>query len=188
MEVDGDIGRGASTVDAARDGDGEGAAVALLRRHAGWIERAAVVLSAAFALASLAAVPFVESWAERRYVTLYLAPLFAVFGWWARARMRDADAASPGRIVVDAVVVALAAARFAGGFLPLSGHMLFLTHAAGTTRGALRLAAVALLLETTWFKLMIWRDPASWGLGLAAGLAAVALYRRLPAGTRALRP
>ena len=76
--------------------------------------------------------------------------------------------------------VQLAFARFVvGTVLPFSGHMLFLTYTVltiGRVRWYRRLAVV-LLVETTIFKLWLWRDPYSWsiGLGLGAVAAAVAL-------------
>jgi hypothetical protein len=153
------------------------------------LDRAAVAGStAATGAIALAALPFVEGWAQRGHLALYLAPLFAAVGWWAHTRLRDLAASSPARVAVDAAVVAAAAMRFAGDFPPISGHMLFLTHAAATGRGGVRLLAPGILLETTWFKLTIWDGPRSCAPGPAVGLAAAALYRRLPAGTRALVP
>ena len=178
---------GAASLAPAETADG-GALVAMLGRWAPRADRALALGAVAATVACLAAVPFVEGWAARRYLLLYLAPLFAACGWWARGRLRDPGAAAPGRLAADAAVLAVAAVRMAGAYVPLSGHMMFLTHAAGTARGPVRLLALAMLLETTWFKLVVWRDPASWALGLAAGLAAAVTYRRLPAGTRPLLP
>jgi hypothetical protein len=77
---------------------------------------------------------------------------------------------------VDVLAVVLGAVRFAGALVPWSGHMLFFTYSALTTRSApYALLALALTAETTWFKLVLWRDFASWSLGLAAGAALAAV-------------
>jgi hypothetical protein len=84
--------------------------------------------------------------------------------------------------VVDAVVLALAFARFVTGLLPFSGHMLFLTYSlfARPVSPRYRWVALALLAETTVYKLWHWHDPRSWAIGLAAGMVAVAVGRAGP--------
>lgn len=73
---------------------------------------------------------------------------------------------------MDAVAVVLGAMRFAGLSVPFSGHMLFFVYSALTTRSAPYLMMTVLLIaETTWYKLVTWRDPRSWALGIAAGAA-----------------
>jgi hypothetical protein len=66
-----------------------------------------------------------------------------------------------------------------GELLPFSGHMLFLAYSGLTTRRTwYRGLALALLVETTVFKLWLWRDVTSWALGLALGLLAAFGYSR----------
>jgi hypothetical protein len=151
------------------------------------------LLAAAVALPALALVAAVLVWARvvdlgatRRpavtFLVLYVAPLFLAAPLWLRERLGVGGAAR----LVDLAVLALAFARFTGGgILPFSGHMLFLTYSvlAGPVSLRYRALALALLIETTVFKLWIWRDPRSWGLGLVLGLFAWVIWRL--AGSRA---
>lgn len=124
-----------------------------------------------------------NSWPAARYLLLYVAPICLVAPWWMHERIRTLDHAASlprGRLLLDAAVLVLAVARFGiGEGLPFSGHMLFLVYSVLTTpaRGY-RIVATVLLLETTAFKLWIWRDVSSWELGLALGLVA-ALFARV---------
>jgi len=109
-----------------------------------------------------------------RFLALYVAPMFLAAPLWARHRL-DGLERRPGAVhAADAGVLALSLARLvAGGVLPFSGHMLFLAYTGLTVRApGYRRLALALLVETTAFKLWLWRDPQSWALGLALGLAA----------------
>ncbi len=141
--------------------------------------------------AVVAAFVFYEtaSWGSVRYFMLYAAPLLVAVALWGRARLRVIEALPPLTLVMDIVVVALAFVRFVLGEIhPLSGHMLFLTYSAITTRAAsYRWLAGLLLLQTTAFKLLIWRDPQSWKWGLIAGLVAaiVVMLDSSRAGKRA---
>jgi hypothetical protein len=40
-----------------------------------------------------------------------------------------------------------------------------------------RAIAVALLVMTTWFKLVVWHDPQTWAVGIVAGLVTGVLAR-----------
>ncbi|HEX8903837.1 MAG TPA: hypothetical protein VF771_03290 [Longimicrobiaceae bacterium] len=145
-----------------------------------------LLLAAAVALPALALVAALlvrlrivdlgaRSGAAVTFLVFYVAPLFIAAPLWLRERV---DVVGRAR-VLDLAVVALAFARFVGGgILPFSGHMLFLTYSllARPISFRYRLLAVALLIETTVFKLWIWRDPRSWGLGLALGLAAAVAW------------
>lgn len=135
----------------------------------------AVAVPLLFAAAALA----VEGWAARRFLLLYQAPFFAAFFAWAAIRVDSAERDRPGALLVDAAAVALGAARFAALPVPYSGHMLFFAYSVLTTRSTpyLLLAAV-LAAGTSWFKLVLWDDPLSWALGIAAGavLAAARIF------------
>lgn len=124
--------------------------------------------------AVVAAFVFYEtaSWGSVRYFMIYAAPLLVAVALWGRARLQVVETLTPLTLAMDGVVVALSFVRFVFGEVhPLSGHMLFLTYSVITTRATgYRWLAVILLLETTVFKLLIWRDPYSWTLGLLAGL------------------
>jgi hypothetical protein len=76
---------------------------------------------------------------------------------------------------VDSVATVLGAIRFARLPVPFSGHMLFYAYAGLTVRSTRFLLLIGLLAaEATWYKLVVWRDPRSWALGIAAGAALAA--------------
>ncbi|HET7462872.1 MAG TPA: hypothetical protein VFJ82_16580 [Longimicrobium sp.] len=153
---------------------------AVLLRHRSTLERALPAAAVLLTIAAVLAGFLVEAGPARRFVVFYLAPLVLVFPLWARARLRTLPAHPGGRIALDAAVVIFATLRTLTGALPFSGHMLFLTYSILTTRVRWYLAVAALLIaETTWFKLVVWHDLASWSIGLAAGLACAGVYALL---------
>lgn len=157
------------------------AARAPLRRLLAWcavlLPLACLVVAAALRAGAGAALPGVGARpaAAARFLALYAAPLMLAAPLWARGRLVHLERLAPRTRALDVGVTVLALARFvAGAMLPFSGHMLFLTYTALARpgdRGYCWLAAV-LLAETTVFKLWLWRDPTSWGMGLALGLLA----------------
>lgn len=157
--------------------------------------RAMIVGSAAAVLIALAGLTRSRP-AELRFLALYIAPTVAAFGLWVRDRILHGDratafdataaasmisggaASGAGSLLrfltpLDIAVVGLAALRTVTGLLPFSGHMLFFTYSLAARSRLYRVAALAILLETTWFKLVIWRDPLSWSVGLALGALAL---------------
>jgi hypothetical protein len=157
--------------------------------HRAWLHRALGWLAVALPVACLAAAALAQAGllpvgARRmeaaRFLALYAAPLFLAVPLWARHRLAALERLPATALVADVVVTALAAARFVlGTWLPFSGHMLFLAYSGLTVDGARAYRALALLLavETTVFKLWLWRDVTSWALGLALGLLAAAIVR-----------
>lgn len=122
---------------------------------------------ATFAIAAWAA----DDWRAARYLLFYVAPLVAFGPWWLLDRSDVRSTLARGQIAIDVAVVLLSLARmFGGSVVPLSGHALFLTHAAITTRRmALRCIAVGLLGITAWFKLIIWSDSRTLIVGAVLG-------------------
>jgi len=116
-------------------------------------------------------------WAAARFLLAYVAPLCIAVPWLVRERLRasvQVPGISRGRVLLDAVVLLLAAARFGiGETLPYSGHMLFLAYSLLTTSArGYQFTAFVLLVETTFFKLLVWQDARSWAIGLALGVGA----------------
>ncbi len=115
------------------------------------------------------------------YATYYVAPMTFIAPLWAATRLDWLAALSARQIAIDGVVFTLSATRSAPLFtlVPLSGHALFLSYTALTTRDR-RYAALALvgLVGTTYLKLVEWRDPITWGIGLAIGVVLARLFRR----------
>jgi hypothetical protein len=128
---------------------------------------------------AVAASFFFPTWPAKRFLVFYVAPLFLAAPIWVRLRISERPRTGGLPSILDAGVFLLSFLRFvAGEVLPFSGHMLFLTYSGLTTRRtAYRLLALGLLVETTVFKLWLWRDPRSWALGLAIGLVAAAFYQ-----------
>ncbi|HJR65786.1 MAG TPA: hypothetical protein VJ802_05120 [Gemmatimonadaceae bacterium] len=115
-----------------------------------------------------------------RFFLLYVAPMLIVTPIWLHLRLAERRLSLSRRWLLDAVVVFMAALRGIGvPGLPFSGHTLFLAYSGIVTRHrGYRVLALLLMLETTVFKLWLWRDPKSWGLGIAIGvLLAVAESR-----------
>lgn len=162
----------------------------LLRRHRVGLDRLLVV-GAAVAVAAIvvAAALRTGDWPAQRFLLVYFAPVLAYGAAWLRDRLARIDRLAPPLLVIDAFAFTAGALRAAGGWgvLPYSGHMLFLSHAVATPGPrSLRLIALGLVAMTSWFKLALWHDVGSWGLGLAMGLALAgvrSLLARQP-GTR----
>lgn len=150
---------------------GMATAAALIARHRDPVRRALAVSAVLVPLIFAAGALVVDGWTARRFLLLYLAPFFVAFFVWARIRVDEVARTPAAALAVDAAAVVLGAVRFVGPVVPFSGHMLFFAYSALATRStAYRWLALALAAETTWFKLVLWRDFASWSLGIAAGV------------------
>ncbi|HYW13247.1 MAG TPA: hypothetical protein VE871_14905 [Longimicrobium sp.] len=144
---------------------------------------AAVVVPMGIAAGALA----VDGRDARVFLLLYIAPFFVAFFAWARIRVDEIGNTSAGARAVDALATVLAGVRMAGPFVPASGHMLFFTYSALATRSVpYRLLVLALVAETTWYKLFVWDDFASWALGIAAGLTLAAVRLLIHRSTRSV--
>jgi hypothetical protein len=141
-----------------------------------WLLRWAALL---LPVGAIAVAFFIDGWPAQRYLVFYVAPLFFAATTWMRLRLDDGWPAMNTRFLLDVLVLGLSFLRFVIGTLfPFSGHMLFLTYSALTIQHrGYRFLAVVLLLETTWFKLWLWRDPYTWLLGLVLGLLAYERWR-----------
>lgn len=106
------------------------------------------------------------------FAILYVAPMLVAAPFWVRVRTAQHPLSLSAAWILDGLVMFLAALRAVGApWLPFSGHTLFLTYSGIVTpHRRYRLLALALFLETTVFKLWLWRDPLSWGLGIATGM------------------
>lgn len=151
---------------------------ALVTRRA-QIERLLRWASVGLAAAALAIAFASGPAAHRGFWAIYVAPMLAAVPWWARLRLAAIERIPTAARVLDGVVFFAALLRFIDvGGVPASGHTLFLTHSFVTVRSWWwRAAVVALMAMTTWFKLLIWHDPRSWIVGIAAGTATGVLAR-----------
>jgi hypothetical protein len=153
---------------------------ALVLRHRAALDRAALAAAIALPLVCAAAALVVDDWRARRFLLAYVAPFFVALPLWVRRRLARAERWSGPEMALDGAVVTLGALRFAGGFLPFSGHALFFAYSFLTvpSRGY-RLLAALLLAETAYFKLVVRSDPHSLALGTVLALAFAALHRRI---------
>jgi hypothetical protein len=160
----------------------------LIIEHRPRVRRALVVVGVAVPLLFAAGALVVDGSAARRFLLLYIAPFFVAFFAWAWLRVARMEDDRPGPLAVDALATVLGAIRFAGLPVPFSGHMLFFVYAALTVRSTRFLLLILVLAaQATWFKLVLWRDPYSWGLGIVAG-AALAAARIVVHGAPAALP
>jgi len=142
------------------------------------LDRGLAWLSVLMPIAPVAAAIGFNGWPEVRHQILYVAPMLFACPFWMRLRLNAVAELTIARGAVDVAVVAVAITRWLGPAIPLSGHMLFLVYSGLTTRATgYRLLATALLIETTVFKLLLWSDPTTWGLGGLAGLLAAGARR-----------
>lgn len=136
------------------------------------MQKPCFVAGALVPLACLCCLPLFHTWPGRRFLLYYFAPIVSMAFFWGGLRLAKWDSYVRGHFVLDAVVFSAALARFViGEVLPFSGHMLFFGYTLLTIWEAwYRVLCVLLILETTWFKLYIWKDWKSWILGLVSGL------------------
>jgi hypothetical protein len=146
-----------------------------------WLRWSAIVLPTM----AITSAPFVRGWPAQRFLAFYVAPLLLAAPIWVQLRIGESGPAMTKMVVVDGAVILFSFLRFAfGAILPFSGHMLFLTYSVVTTSQRwYRWLALALIVETTFFKLWLWEDARSWLLGLFIGLSAAAYVRLQPIST-----
>ena len=102
---------------------------------------------------------------------IYFVPIVFPFVTFLLERARSLRETTPWSCVPDSIVVVLAMWRVIGDVPLLSGHALFLSYAALTCRSRItRFAAILVLLETAWLKLIVWHEAASLASGIALGL------------------
>lgn len=109
-----------------------------------------------------------------------MAPILLAVLVWLQLRLAVFDQLPRWVRIADTVVLTLATLRFVlGAMIPFSGHMLFLSYSALTMHNSVtyRWLAAVLIVETTVFKLWIWRDWPSWSWGLAIGVLAAMLVQ-----------
>lgn len=168
------------------------AALAFVDRHRRPFTFVLVVAAAVFPLLTIFWPPLAEAIGgtrvhpdllSLRYATYYVAPMTLVAPLWVCARLTELSALSPRRLALDALAFALSATRNVPvvTLIPLSGHALFLSYTALTTRDR-RYAALASagFVGTTYLKLVEWGDPLTWSIGVVAGLALAWLFRTSP--------
>ena len=118
---------------------------------------------------------------------VYFVPIVFPFVTLLLERARSVRETPSWSSVPDSIVLVLAMWRVIGDVPLLSGHALFLSYAVLTCRTHItRFAAILVLLETVWLKLIVWHEPASLGSGVALGLCFALVNRwlrsREPAG------
>ena len=115
------------------------------------------------------------------FIALYVAPLVLVGPLWLRLRLTERPLALSPLWGLDGLAMLLGTLRAIGAtWLPFSGHTLFLTYSALTTRNTgYRLVALLLFAETTVFKLWVWHDKFTWASGILAGLLLALVALRL---------
>lgn len=152
-----------------------------------WLFGASVVAPVLGFVAGAWAYQETGSWGSVRFFVYYAAPLFLAAPLWMRSRVCVITQLSNLALAMDVVVFVASVARFAAAAVfPFSGHMLFLTYTLLTARARwYAWLAVALIMETSFFKLVLWHDRESWLLGLALGaLTGVAVRFASPASKR----
>lgn len=144
-----------------------------------WLFGASVVAPVLGFVAAAWAYEETGSWGAVRFFVFYAAPLFFAAPLWMRSRVCVITRLSNFALMMDVIVFVASVARFvASEVIPFSGHMLFLTYTLLTARSRwYAWLAVGLIAETSFFKLVLWRDRESWLLGLALGAVAGAGVR-----------
>ncbi len=106
---------------------------------------------------------------DEKFDALYSLPLYAAFFSWIYCRLAENAEFRLATIILDLIVVGLAASRFFGPIIPSSGHALLLSYSLLTTGSRLyRIIAAILLALTIAFKLS-WGDYSSLSFGILIG-------------------
>ena len=113
---------------------------------------------------------------ELLFSLIYNGPILVLCIVWLLLRARDKSKLTPLRVLIDAVIVAIAASRFLGATIPPSGHTAFLSYSLVTVNNkSYRIIALLTLLLTIGLKIS-WNDYTSWAYGIAAGIGGSAIW------------
>ncbi len=116
---------------------------------------------------------------SRKVNALYNWPLYSVCFFWLFCRLREPGALRLPRLILDGVVVILAASRMYSDYLPSSGHALLMCYSVLTVPNPFyRVATAAMLLLTIAMKLT-WGDGRTWVYGIALGGLCGLIYRTI---------
>lgn len=133
-----------------------------------------IAVGAALIFAALIAFRFDGS--MRRFLFYYFVPVSVPFTAFILDRLQSRPSYE---LLIDLPVVLLALTRAVYPLPIISGHVLFLTYALRTsTMVVTRLTASIVFLQVVYLKVFVWQDITLLG-GIAAGLAAAWIYRRM---------
>jgi hypothetical protein len=119
---------------------------------------------------------------------LYQFPLFLLIAWWFFCRRNENFRIQLVPILLDALVLGVALARFHGSSIPPSGHALILTHSFISVRSQAFKAVAMLMLAGTIGLKISWGDYRSWVFGIALGLLSGTTWNLLSARARRNAP
>ncbi len=110
------------------------------------------------------------SWEIKRFLIFYMAPLSGCMGIWGYLKIEEWFGRDWQHNCGDFLLIILSIIRLFG-LIPVSGHMLFAVYAGIRLRNVYYKGLMTLLmLETSYFKLLVWGDTVSWGYGILFGL------------------
>jgi len=119
-------------------------------------------------------------WNDSLFFLHYCAPMYFIVPLFLYVRLGRLPDAGIKPFLIDVVVILLTASRLFSSLIPVSGHMIFLTYTAMTVELRwFRGIALSMIIHASLVKLILWGDFFTWGLGVAAGLAAAQVYRRI---------
>ena len=126
-------------------------------------------------------------WQEREklLVGLYVMPMYVLAPWWVLVLLSEAEPLRLPCVLVDALVLVLAASRMLSPIVPASGHVLFLLYSLLVSRRLIyRLPAGAVLLVSIAMKFALWRDAWTVAIGAVLAIGLWLLRVRLAASTK----
>jgi hypothetical protein len=116
---------------------------------------------------------------RQKFSALYNFPLYSVGFLWLFYRLQENKSFLPLMLLVDILVVLIAASRFFGPLVPASGHALFLSYSLLTASSKFYKITSAILLVLTIALKLSWGDHHSWVFGIIFGLFCGILYQRV---------
>ena len=106
------------------------------------------------------------------YYLTYIAPMLVFAPLLLASRLREPGPPRLWNAGIDLTAIGVAGSRMVAPVIPFSGHMVILVYALMSSRSKLLWwLALVLAAHTTYLKLVMWRDPITWIVGVAIGVA-----------------
>ncbi len=120
-----------------------------------------------------------DDWANRIDQIRYFLPMTIITPLWIYCRLNEVRHITFTQILLDLSALLIAMSRMVVAFIPFSGHMVFLAYTFMSTKSNwYRVFAMMLLLDTTYFKWIVWGSFLNWGFGLAIAITLAKLRKR----------